>query len=129
MSERASRELESVRDEGVKKFQKKLANVKAQATREVAKEKEKIQPPAPEPSPGASRHPLPLGEGQTVRIASLAVTGMITQVKGDEAEVLVGNMKLRRPLSDLEVVQTVAMNLPRNVHVSVSTKQLEKNEI
>src|SRR5262249_3914143 len=67
--------------------------------------------------------------GQFVRIISLAVTGKVTQVRDDEAEVLVGNIKLRRPLSDLEPIAVSPMQLPRNVHVSVSPKQLEKNEI
>jgi DNA mismatch repair protein MutS2 len=128
MSARASRELESARDESVKKFQKRLANVKAEATREVARERQKIEPqktPAPAPSP-VSR---PLAEGQTVRVTSLAVTGKITQLRGDDAEVLVGNIKLRRPVSDLEAVEAPQIKLPQNVHVNVSTKQLEKYEV
>ncbi len=133
MSERASRELESVRDEGVKKFQKRLANAKAQATREVEREKEKIQPAAEAPSSGARPSNAPtlslLREGHAVRVLSLAVTGTVTSVKDDQAEVLVGNIKLRRPVADLEVVETAPIKLPRNVHVNVSTKQLEKNEI
>jgi DNA mismatch repair protein MutS2 len=59
----------------------------------------------------------------------LGVTGRITAVKGEEAEVLMGNIKLRRPLSDLQVVETQPMKLPENVRVNISTKQLEKNEI
>src|SRR6516165_253908 len=44
MSERASRDLESVKDESAKKaFQKKLASAKAQATRDVGREKEKFE--------------------------------------------------------------------------------------
>jgi len=43
-------------------------------------------------------------------------------------EVLVGNIKLRRPESDLEVVKR-AIPLPKNVHVQMSSKELEKNEI
>jgi DNA mismatch repair protein MutS2 len=112
----------------VKKFQKRLANVKAEATREVARERQKIEPqktPAPAPSP-VSR---PLAEGQTVRVTSLAVTGKITQLRGDDAQVLVGNIKLRRPVSDLEAVDTAQIKLPQNVHVNVSTKQLEKYEV
>src|SRR3989454_7965874 len=53
MSDRASRELESVRDESVKKFQKRLASVKEQATSEIKREREKIQPASKAaPSPG-----------------------------------------------------------------------------
>jgi DNA mismatch repair protein MutS2 len=131
MSERASRELEAARDESVKKFQKRLANAKAQAVREVRREKENLKPIADEPSSGTT--PSRLGfkgrEGHIVRVISLAVTGKVTAIKGDEAEVVVGNIKLRRPLADLEVIETAPVQLPQNVHVNISTKQLEKNEI
>src|SRR5262245_5069004 len=131
MSDRASRELEAARDDSVKKFQKRLANAKAQAVREVGREKENLRPTPNEPSPGvtAYRPGFKSREGQVVRVASLAVTGKVTAIKGDEAEVLVGNMKLRRPLSDLEVIETAPVQLPQNVHVNISAKQLEKNEI
>jgi DNA mismatch repair protein MutS2 len=129
MSDRASRELESASDESVKKFRKGLANAKAQAARELGREKEKVQSPSQAPGPGVSRLPVPVAEGHMVRVTSLAVTGKIIQLKGDEADVLVGNIRLRRPLSDLEVIETTPMKLPQNVHVSISTKQLDKNEI
>ena len=97
----------SVRDDSVKRFQKKLANVKAQADREIGREKEKIQTNAPvEPLHAGAPEPLRTGprrRRQTVRVLSLGVTGTVTSVKGDEAEVLVGNIKLRRPVEDLEV--------------------------
>ena len=64
-----------------------------------------------------------------VRVTSLAVTGKVTQVREGEVEVLVGNIKLRRPLTDLEVIEMAPLKLPQNVHVSISTKHLEKNEI
>jgi DNA mismatch repair protein MutS2 len=131
MSERASRALEAARDESVKRFQKKLANAKAQAVREVGREKENLKPTPDEPSSGTtpSRPSFKGGEGHIVRVLSLAVTGKVTAIKGDAAEVLVGNIKLRRPLSDLEVIETAPVQLPQNVHVNISTKQLEKNEI
>jgi DNA mismatch repair protein MutS2 len=131
MSERASRELEAARDESVKKFQKRLANAKEQAVREVGREKENLKPIADEPSSGTtpSRLVFKGREGHIVRVISLAVTGKVSAIKGDEAEVVVGNIKLRRPLSDLEVIETAPVQLPQNVHVNISTKQLEKNEI
>src|SRR5437867_2966617 len=129
MSDRASRELESVRDESVKKFQKRLANAKAQATREVAREKEQMESSAKLSSADASRVAVPIKEGQAVRVMSLSVTGRVTTVQGEQAEVLVGNIKLRRPVSDLEVVGQTPLKLPQNVHVNISTKPLEKNEI
>src|SRR5215831_6674594 len=131
MADRAARDLEYVKDESAKKvFQKKLANAKALAAREVGKEKERIEPVLSVPSGAAlPRLPVSVGEGTLVRISSLGVTGRIIAVKGDEAEVLMGNIKLRRPLSDLQVVETQPMKLPQNVRVNISTKQLEKNEI
>jgi DNA mismatch repair protein MutS2 len=129
MSDRASRELESAHGESAKKFQKRLESAKAHATREVEREKEKIQPAPRMPAAAASRQPIKLEEGQKVRVLSLAVTGTVMQLKGDEAEVLVGNIKLRRPVTDLEVIETSPIKLPPNVHVNISTKQFEKNEI
>src|SRR5206468_3147822 len=44
ISDRGAKELESARDESAKKaFQKKLENVKAQAAREIGREKEKVE--------------------------------------------------------------------------------------
>lgn len=131
MSDRASRELDSVRDESVKKYQKKLQDAKAQASRELGREKEKIEPAAKRETPAAQkvRQEGP-AESQVVRVVSLAVTGRVLSVRDGEAEVLVGNIKLRRPVDDLEVIEKpAAVPLPKGVHLSVSTKQLEKNEI
>lgn len=129
MSDRAARDLESVKDESAKKaFQKKLASAKAQASRDVGREKERFEPQPAVRLPQKSVHPA-AGEGGTVRVLSLGVTGRITSLKNDEAEVLVGNIKLRRPISDLEVVENTPMKLPENVRVNISTKHLEKNEI
>jgi DNA mismatch repair protein MutS2 len=130
MSDRAARDLESARDDSVKRYQKKLADAKAQANREIGREREKIQPET-ESRPAAASRDLPSPtEGQLVRVVSLAVTGRITELKGNEAEVLVGNIKLRRPLSDLlPVAETARMQLPPNVRVNISPKEFEKNEI
>src|SRR5437016_4662848 len=132
MSEKASRELESAGEESVKKYQKKLANVKAEAARELSREKEKIEPTsklAPSPAALPARRPLPEGEGQRVRVVSLAVTGTIASIKDGEAEVLVGNIKLRRPVDDLEVIENVGPKLPQHVQLNITPKQLEKAEI
>jgi DNA mismatch repair protein MutS2 len=59
----------------------------------------------------------------------LSVTGRLAALKGGDAEVMVGNIKLRRPVADLEVVDQARLKLPQNVHVNVSAKQLENNEI
>ena len=132
MSNRASRELEAAGDESVKKFQKKLADAKAEAARELGREKEKLQSTQRETTPVAHPPSRPVegrAQGQLVRVSSLAVTGRIIEVRADEAEVLVGNIKLRRPLSDLELIEAAPIQLPQNVHVNVTMKHLEKNEI
>ncbi len=131
MSDRASRELESVRDDSVKRFQRKLASVKAQATSEVQREREKLAPK--ETQTEKSQRPAAQAgeakEGSLVRVVSMGVTGSVTSLKGDNAEVLVGNIKLRLPLDDLEVLQRPSLKLPEGVRVSFSSKQIEKNEI
>src|SRR5436309_8437564 len=127
MSEKASRELESA-GESVKKYQKKLANVKAEAARELSREKEKIEPTsklAPSPAALPARRPLPEGEGQRVRGVSLAVTGTIEAIKDGEAEVLVGNIKLRRPVDDDEDIENVGTKLPQRVQRNIPIQQLE----
>ena len=132
LSDRGSRELESVGEESVRKFQKKLANVKAHAAGEIRREREKIErsEPAPPASVGGAGAPREaIGEGSLVRVLSMGITGTVTAIKGAEAEVLVGNIKLRRPESDLEVVAKEAIPLPKNVQVRITSKQLEKNEI
>ena len=131
MSGKALRELESAGEESVKKYQKKLADAKAEAARELSKEKERIEPTSklgPSPAAPQARRPLPGGEGQRVRVLSLAVTGTIASIKDGEAEVLMGNIRLRRPLNDLEVIEDVGPKLPDRVHLSISPKHLEKTE-
>src|SRR5262249_30356343 len=130
MSDRAARELETVKDESARKaFQKRLTSAKAQASRELGREKEKVAPPVLSPGATAPRANVRLTEGSLVRVLSLSVTGRVTATQGGDAEVLVGNIKLRRPMSDLELVETAPIKLPEHVHVNISTKQLEKNEI
>jgi DNA mismatch repair protein MutS2 len=50
-------------------------------------------------------------------------------VVADEAEIVAGNMRMRRPFSDLEVLEKPALNLPAGVHLSISTRDIESNEI
>ena len=130
MSDRASRELQSAGEESLKKFQKKLQSVKAEAAREINREKEKAAP-VPE-APSVPRGPQPsqeVREGQKVRILSLGVTGNVTSIRDGEVEVLMGNIKLRRPPADLEVIEPSPIQLPKGVHVSIAPKELSTNEI
>jgi DNA mismatch repair protein MutS2 len=131
MSDRAQRDLQSVRDDSVRKYQKKLANAKADAERELGRERRKIETHADPVAamPTTPSQPPQLTEGQVVRVLSLAVTGKVAAVRDGEAEVIVGNMKLRRPVADLEVMANTVLNLPAGVRVNISTKQLDSNEI
>ena len=131
LSDRGSRELESVGEESVRKFQKKLANVKAHAAGEIRRTgKRSSAARLPDGFSGWCRRSKgAIGEGSLVRVLSMGITGTVTAIKGAEAEVLVGNIKLRRPESDLEVVVKEAIPLPKNVQVRITSKQLEKNEI
>jgi DNA mismatch repair protein MutS2 len=130
MSDRASRELQLAGEESLRKFQKKLQTVKAEAAREVNREREKSVPvpetPSVLPTPQPSRQ---IAEGQRVRILSLGVTGAVVSLKDGGAEVLMGNIKLRRPLDDLEVIEQSSMKVPKGVHISIAPKQLDTNEI
>ncbi len=134
MSSRAARDLEAVHDDSVKKYQRKLANAKAQATAEVKREKERLQRTDYSPALDAGLQKSPTvelpREGASVRVLSLGVNGSVMTVQEGEAEVLVGNIKLRRPLSDLEVIAKSPIQLPPGVHLNVSTsKELGKNEL
>jgi DNA mismatch repair protein MutS2 len=128
LSERAEHELESAGQESVRKFQKKLANAKAHAASEIRRERQQVDAPTPSaPEQMASR--LPVVEGSLVRIVSMGVTGSVTSRMDGDIEVLIGNIKLRRPESDLEVVVKEPVRLPKNVQLQISSKPLEKNEL
>ena len=129
MADRAAKELESVQDESLKKkYQRKLEAVTAQATSQIRREKEKVsgQPPRPEPvkSEGA-----PVEVGARVHVESLGVTGSVISLHAGEAEVLVGNIRLRRPLSDLEVTEKAVLKLPAGVHLNIFSAEPASNEI
>ena len=129
MSDKAARDLDGVQDEAVrKKYQKKLDTAKAQAVSQIKHEKEKVsRPPSQTPRPAASTaKPQP---GAKVRILSLEVTGSVASIAGEDAEVVVGNMRMRRPFSDLEVLEKPGLTLPPGVHFSVSTTEMHSNEI
>jgi DNA mismatch repair protein MutS2 len=127
MSDRASRELQAVQDESLKKkYQRKLENVKAQASAQIRHEKEKT---GPAPSAAQNRPMEPIQAGYKVRVVSLGMTGAVVSVAGAEAEVLAGNMRIRRPVRDLEVIEKPSITLPAGVHVEFTGKEIESNEI
>jgi DNA mismatch repair protein MutS2 len=129
MADRAAKELESVQDESLKKkYQRKLEAVTAQATSQIRREKEKVsgQPPRPEP---VKLERAPVEVGARVHVESLGVTGSVISLHAGEAEVLVGNIRLRRPLSDLEVTEKAVLKLPAGVHLNISSAEPASNEI
>lgn len=64
-----------------------------------------------------------------VRVISLGVSGSVLNLYGQEAEVLVGNIRMRRPVPDLEVFEKPHVKLPAGVHLTVSTREMESNQI
>ena len=132
MSDRAVRELQSVQDDAVrKKFQRKLDAVKSHALAEIREEKAKAYtapnvPVVAKPVPAGD---LPIQIGATVRIRSLGVTGSVMTLGSSDAEVMVGNIRMRRPLDDLETIEKPGIRLPAGVRLSVSSKEIQSNEI
>jgi DNA mismatch repair protein MutS2 len=130
MAERASRELESVQDESLKKkYQRRLDAVTAQATAQIRREKEKTLGPRPHPETEKRPEGEPVEVGARVRVESLGVTGSVLEIHGNEAEVLVGNIRLRRPLRDLEVLERAGLKLPAGVRVNISSSEPASSEI
>jgi DNA mismatch repair protein MutS2 len=132
LSERGARELQSVQDDAVrKKFQRKLEAVKSHASAQIREEKAKAYT-APNAAVVAKTGPaidLPIQTGATVRIRSLGVTGSVVTLGSSDAEVMVGNIRMRRPLEDLETIEKPGIRLPAGVHLSVSSKEIQSNEI
>jgi DNA mismatch repair protein MutS2 len=130
MTDRAAKELEAVQDDSLKrKYQRKLEAVTAQATSQIRREKEKISSPRPQPDIAKPREMPPVSVGAKVRVESLGVVGSVLSLHGDEAEVLVGNIRLRRPISELEVTEVPSLKLPPGVHLNVSAGEPASSEI
>jgi DNA mismatch repair protein MutS2 len=122
MADRAAKELESVQDESLKKkYQRKLDTVQAQAAAQIRREKEKVEKREGRrdravDTPVAR---LPVQVGARVRIDSLGAIGSVMNIHGSEAEILAGNIRMRRPLDDLEVLEG-PLKLPAGVQLKVS---------
>jgi len=132
MSDRAVRDLKSIQDDAIrKKFQRKLETAKAHATAQIREEKTKAYS-APD-APAVAKTPPPVGLpiqiGSTVRIRSLGVTGSVVTLGSSDAEVMVGNIRMRRPMEDLETIEKPGIRLPAGVRLSVSSKEIQSNEI
>ncbi|HLQ78028.1 MAG TPA: Smr/MutS family protein, partial [Terriglobia bacterium] len=72
---------------------------------------------------------LPVQVGATVRVRSMGITGSVMTLAGTEAEVMVGNIRLRRPVEDLEMLEKPGIRLPAGVRLTVSTKENLSSEI
>ena len=72
---------------------------------------------------------VPVEVGSRVFVGSLGVTGSVLSVHTGEAEVLVGNIRLRRPLGDLEVTEKPSLKLPPGVRVSITSADPVSSEI
>ena len=132
MAERSARELESIQDEAIrKKLQRKLENVKAHASAQIRDEKTNVYSAIKGPTVGkVDAVPLrPLEVGAIVRVRSLGVTGSVVTLGSSEAEVLVGNIRMRRPVDDLETIEKAGIRLPPGVQLSVSSKEILSNEL
>jgi DNA mismatch repair protein MutS2 len=130
MSDRAAKELESVQDESLKKkYQRKLDTVKAQASAQIRQEKEKVEGRQPRPSGEKPSVRRPVEVGSKVHLESLSVNGTVLSIHAGEAEVLVGNIRMRRPLTDLELLETPSIKLPAGVHLTVSKSEDISTEI
>jgi DNA mismatch repair protein MutS2 len=113
--------LADAREEGalvVRDLRRRLHEIEAEAgatsrrsQRELRTRIDEVQTEAsqalgPLPSISAGGHAVlqPVRRGATVQVASLGQQGSVVSVSGDEAEVQIGQFKLRVPVDDLEVL-------------------------
>jgi len=130
MADRAARELDAVQDESLKKkYQRKLDTAQAQASAQIRREKEKVEGRQPRAEGEKPARRLPAAVGSKVHVESLGVNGTVLDIHTGEAEVLVGNIRMRRPLTDLEVLETPSLKLPQNVHFQVTKSEDASSEI
>ena len=126
----ASDELKALGAMAVNRFDKKLKRARVDAgaalRREASKSRNPVEPTAPA---GPDLGPQSVKAGFRVRVQSLGVEGTVSNVSEREVEVVVGNMKVRRPFNDIAIVDSGAISLPRNVSFDFKSKDLDSNEI
>jgi DNA mismatch repair protein MutS2 len=126
---KASDELKSLGSEAVNRFDKKLKKARVDAGATIRREeRQREEQMSPEP-PALPVDPASIKAGSRVRVRSLGVEGIVSNVSTREVEVGVGNMKMRRPFNDIELVDATAIVLPSNVSFNFDRKQLDSNEI
>ncbi len=122
----AARELKAAGREAKKRFEKTLDRARVQASRQVRRSPQTV---APETAGVASTPATAAPEtGSRVRVLSLGVEGRVVDVTASEVEVAIGNMKTRRPFSDIDIVAP-PLELPSNVRFDFSEKHMDSNEI
>jgi len=77
----------------------------------------------------APAEPAGVTAGSRVKVLSLGVEGVVLEVRGHQAEVSVGRMKVQRPFEDLEVVEVPALRLPVNVEFDSGRKDDAPSEL
>ncbi len=124
--DRAADELKALGKDAVKRFDRKLEGARARAELEVRRERDRTSPAR---TISATPTPDSIEVGSRVKVLSLGVSGSVLGVFNREVEVTVGNMKIRRPFDDIEIIETAEVALPKGVHFDFSEKQLETNEL
>ncbi|MEP6925839.1 MAG: endonuclease MutS2 [Pyrinomonadaceae bacterium] len=133
--DRQSRALfETIEDKAVrakveKDAQSRKAELKRAASAAVESgkwktESETLQSPTRNPQ----SHDLPIVIGTKVRLARFGSIGTVEKLNGDEAEVLVGVMRLREKLENLEAVETEKMPQETESKLEKLQKQNKKGE-
>ncbi len=126
--DRAAAELATASKEAAKRFERKLADARARASREIRRELRPEDESKVTTGTEGSGSKLPQA-GDRVRVVSLGVSGPVSRVLKREVEVTLGNMKVRRPISDIEIVEEADVKLPDGVHFDFSEKHLESIEL
>ena len=122
----AAKELNAAGREAKKRFDKTLDRARVRAGEQIRRVQQPVEPETVDaPSVGATPAPR---AGARVRVLSLGVEGLVSDVMASEVEVTVGNMKTRRPFNDVETVAP-PLELPRNVHFDFFEKQMDSTEI
>jgi DNA mismatch repair protein MutS2 len=123
----AADELKQLGSGAGTRFKRKLERVEAEAGARLRREARPLPSPAAlQPEPVARRE---VRVGMRVRVGSLGVTGSVLALGPGGAEIVVGHMKMRRGLEDLEPLDDPEVRLPPNVTVQMADKSLESNEL
>jgi DNA mismatch repair protein MutS2 len=107
LRERAAREAQRRVAELKTEVQKQaraatLAHTPVAARARVARDGQVLQKQEEKPAPVAP--PRPVVKGDKVRLTTFGSTGLVEKISGDTAEILVGSMRLREKLKNLELL-------------------------